>query len=161
MGVETLLIGGMAVSALGAYQQAEAQSAQAAYSRDVALTNQQIAQDNARDVELRGRKAIFDQRRRVAAELANVTTATAASGLVVDEAGTTPQDIVQSMAEAGELDVLQLRNNIEREKRRALVQAQNFEAQAGQFELQRGSINPFLNAGVTAAGFAPTAASII
>lgn len=142
---------GIGLTAAGAYRQAQSQKQQAAYAKGVALTNEQIALDNARDVELRGRQAVFDQRRAVARQLADVRSSVAGSGLVVDEAGTTPQEMVQSMAEAGELDILRLRNNIEREKRRALVQATSYEAQAGQFELQRASISPFRSA--VTAGF--------
>ena len=123
---------GIGLSAAGAYSASKANKANAAYSRDVALTNAQVAADNARDVELRGRQAVYDQRRAVAREVSDVRAATAGAGLVVDEAGTTPQDMVRAMNEAGELDVMRLRNNIEREKRRALVQGTNYEAQAGQ-----------------------------
>ena len=137
------------ISAIGSYKEAKAQKQQAAYARDVQLTNAQIAQDNARDVVLRGRQAVFDQRRAVARQLADVRTATAGSGLVVGEAGTVPQELVTAMAEAGELDVLRLKNNIDREERRALVQQTQYEAQAGQFEVQRQSINPFRSALIT------------
>ena len=147
-----LIGGGIGLSAASAFQASRARRQQSAFNRDVALTNEEIAQQNARDVELRGRQAVFDQRRAVAREVANVRAATAASGIVVDEAGTTNQDLVRSMVEAGELDVMRLRNNIEREKRRALVQATQYEAQAGQFELQRASESPFRSALTTVAG---------
>lgn len=156
-----LVGGGIGLQAAGAYANAKGQRAQAAYSRDVALTNRQIALDNARDVELRGRQAVFDQRRAVARELSNVKAATAGSGLVVGEAGTTPQELVQAMAQAGELDVMRLKNNIEREERRALVQGASFEAQAGQFELSRSQINPFRSALTTAVGGAVGNADIL
>lgn len=141
-----LAVASVAMSAAGAFSQAKAQKNAAAYNRDVAETNVQIAKDNARDVELRGRQAIYDQRRAVARELSSVRTATAASGLVVGEAGTTPQDMVQAMTEAGELDVMRLRNNIDRERRRAEIEGTNFKAQAGAFELERRSISPFRSA---------------
>jgi hypothetical protein len=142
------------LSAAGAASQASAQRRSSAYSRDVALNNQKIAQDNARDVELRGRLSVYDQRRAVARQLGDIRVATAGAGLEVDVAGTTPQDMVQSMVEAGELDVLRLRNNIDREVRRALIQGAEFEAQAGQFELQRQSYNPFRSALTAGAGSA-------
>lgn len=151
---------GIGMAAASSYTQAQSDKAQAKYARDVQLTNQQIALDNARDVELRGRQAVFDQRRAVARELSTVRAATAGAGLAVGEAGTTPQDMVRAMTEAGELDVMRLRNNIEREKRRALVQAQNFEAQAGQFDLQRRSINPLRSAFSTAVAGASSPANM-
>lgn len=156
-----LIGGGIGLQAAGAYSASQSRKQQSAYNRDVALTNKQIAEDNARDVELRGRQAVYDQRRAVARETSNVVAATAASGLTVGEAGTTPQELVQAMNEAGELDVMRLRNNIEREKRRALVQGMNFEAQAGQFELQRASESPFRSALTTAVGGAVGNADIL
>lgn len=141
-----LAVASTAFQAVGAYQQAQAQKNAAAYNRDVAENNAKIAEDNARDVELRGRVAVFDQRRAVARELSVVRAGSAANGLVVDEVGTIPQEMVQAMTEAGELDVMRLRNNIENEKRRALVQKTNFEAQAGAFEMERRSISPFRSA---------------
>lgn len=161
MGIETALIAtSIAATAGSAYmgataqqQQYQAQAQSAEYSAEVARNNAKIAEDNKQDIELQGRQAVFDQRRQVARSLSSVRAATAGSGLVVDEAGTTPQDLVQTMTEAGELDVMRLRNNIEREKRRAEIQGTNFQAQAGQLELEAsnlesaaGSINPFFSA---------------
>lgn len=145
-GTGALVGAGLGLSAAGAYQASVQRKQEAAFSKGVALTNAQIAADNARDVELRGRQAVYDQRRAVAREVSDVRVATAASGVEVDVEGTTPQDMVQAMNEAGELDVMRLRNNIEREERRALVQGASFEAQAGQFELQRSSESPFRSA---------------
>jgi len=144
----TLIGAGIGLQAAGAYQAAKSAKQQSAFNRDLALTNEIIAQDNARDTVLRGRVAIYDQRRMVAAELGNVRAATAGSGLVVDQAGTTPQDMVADMVAAGELDVMRLKNNIDREERRALVQGAQFEAQANQFEAQRSSISPFRSAAI-------------
>lgn len=144
-----LAAAGVGLAAGGAYQASQARKQQAAFSRDMALTNEVIALDNARDVELRGRQAVYDQRRAVARQLSSVRAASAGAGMVVDEIGTVPQDMVIAMAEAGELDVMRLQNNIERERRRALVQGAQFEAQAGQFELQRSSESPFRSALVT------------
>lgn len=141
-----LIGGGIGMQAASAFNQAKGAKAQAAYNRDIAKMNEKIALDNMRDIEKRGRGDIFDQRRAVARELSNVRAATAGAGLVVNEAGTTPQDLVRAMAEAGELDVLRLRNNIEREKRRASIEGANYAAQAGQFEAQRASISPFRSA---------------
>jgi len=154
-------VAGVAASASGAYQASKSAKEQSAFNRDLALENEIIAQDNARDTVLRGRVAVYDQRRMVATELGNVRAATAGSGLVVDQAGTTPQDLVNDMVAAGELDVIRLKNNIDREERRALVQGAQFEAQAGQFEAQRSSISPFRSAAVAGISGVVSSADIL
>jgi len=150
----TILIGtavaSAAMSAASAGMQAKEAGRQDAYNAAVAGNNAQIARDNARDVELRGREAVYDQRRAVSRELGRVRAASAGAGLVVDEVGTVPQDLVNAMAEAGELDIMRLRNNIDREKRRALIEASNYEAQQGQFEMQRASRRPGMRAAFAA-----------
>lgn len=150
IGTTAALIGSAVISAgmaaASSASQASAAGKADAYSAAVAGNNAQIARDNARDVELRGREAVYDQRRAVSRELGRVRAAAAGQGLAVDEVGTVPQDMVNAMAEAGELDIMRLRNNIEREKRRALVQASNYEAQQGQFEMQRASRKPGMRA---------------
>lgn len=145
-GTALLTAGGVGMMAGSQYYAAQGQKSQAAFNRDVALNNQIIAEQNVADIADRGRVAVYDQRRAVARELGNVRAATAGSGLVVDEAGTTPQDMVRAMVDAGELDVMRLQNNIDREQRRASIQGANFAAQAGQFEANRASINPFRSA---------------
>lgn len=141
-----LAVASVAFQAVGAYSAAKSQKQAADYNRQVAENNAQIARDNARDVELRGRQAVYDQRRQVATELGRIRSTAASRGLTVDEAGTTPQDMVDAMNYAGELDVLRLQANIEREKRRAIVEETSFRAQAGAFELERNSISPFRSA---------------
>jgi len=145
-----LVAAGIGMQALGSYNQAQGAKQSAAFNRDMALVNAQIAGQNVRDIELRGRQAEYDQRKAVARELSSVRAATAANGLVVNEAGTTPQDMVRAMAEAGELDAMRLRNNIEREKRTAEIQGTQYTAQAGQFDAERRSISPFRSAFTTA-----------
>ncbi len=154
-----LAVASVGLSAYGAYSQSKSAKASAAYQRDVAKTNEKIAEQNARDVELRGRQAIYDQQRQVARSLSSVRAATTANNLEVGVAGTTPQDLVQAMAEAGALDVMRLRNNVDREKRRAEIQGMNYAAQAGQFELERRSISPFRSALITGVGAATSGAS--
>tara|TARA_R110000851_G_scaffold174949_2_gene321170 strand:+ start:9282 stop:9815 length:534 start_codon:yes stop_codon:yes gene_type:complete len=152
---------GVGVSAIGAAGASNARKSSAAYNRDVALTNEQIAKDNARDVVLRGREEVYTQRRAVARELSTTRVQAAGQGMTVDEAGTTPQHLVADMAEAGELDVMRLRNNIQREERRALVQGTSFAAQAGQFDLQRSSESPFRSALVAGVGAAVQSSDIL
>lgn len=141
----TAIIAGVAIAAstAGAAIQAKNAQATAAYNREVAEMNKKIALENAADVRARGRIAVFDQRRAVARAIGKTRASLAGAGVVVDEAGTISQDAVDAMREAGELDVLRLQSNIEREERRALIQAANFEAEAGAFELERKQNNPF------------------
>lgn len=139
-------IAGTAMSAYGAFQQASAQKAQADYASQVASNNAEIGEDNYADVYERGKVAAFNQRRTIARQLDDTTAAIAGNNLVVGEAGTTPQNIIQSMIEEGELDVQQLRNNVIREARRAQIQAASYTAQAEQFALERDSINPAFSA---------------
>ncbi len=144
-----LAIASIATRAIGAASEAAARKEQVDYAAQQAENNAQVARDNARDVELLGRQAIVDQRKAIARSLSDVRAATAGAGLVVDQEGTTPQAIFDDMVVAGELDVLRIRNNIEREKRRIMVGATQQEAQAGQLRLESASISPF-RAGLTA-----------
>ena len=146
-----LIGGGIGLQAGSAYKAAEGAKDQAAFNQAMAERNQKIAIMNALDVQKKGRTAVYEQRRRVAQDLSSTRAAAAGAGLVVDEAGTTPQQMVTAMTVAGEMDVMRLQNNIEREKRRALIQGQDFELRAGQFAVQRSSINPFRSA--VTAGF--------
>lgn len=52
-----------------------------------------------------------------------------------DEGGTF-EDQIGDLAEAGELDILRIRDNVESEKRRALIQGEQFVAEAGLFDLK-------------------------
>jgi hypothetical protein len=138
------------LSAYGAYsssknnkKQAEAQSAQA-------KVNAEISARNAVDVAKRGADSLFDQKRATLASLSQVRSSTAGAGFVVDSAGTTGQELVRSMAAAGEIDVIRLQENIDREQQRALDQGANFTAQADQYKIQSRGYNPFVS-GLTAA----------
>lgn len=142
---------GLGMSAVGAYSSAQSQKTSAKYNAAVARNNAEISRDNADDIEKRGRVAVFDQYRQIASQLSSVEAATAGAGLEVDVEGTTGQDLVRAMTEAGALDVMRLKNNIQREKRRALIQGANFEAQAGQLETTARSISPF-RSGLVALG---------
>lgn len=162
MAFATVLAGAsVALGAASAFTSASGAKSRAKFDRDVALNNEVIAKQNEQDTELRGRIATFDQRRAVARQISSVRSATAASGLVVDDAGTTGAAMVEDMTVAGELDVMRLRTNIDNEKRRAAIQGANFKAQAGQFEAQRSSINPFRSALVAGVGGAVNNSDIL
>jgi hypothetical protein len=136
---------GLALSTVGAVKASQGRKAQARSSKEQAEFNAEIAQENMIDVEERGLTALHDQRMMTIRNLSSVRAAGAASGVVVDQEGTSLQDSVVAMAEAGAIDVTRLRENIDREKRRAEVQGLNFTAQADQFEIARAGENPFLS----------------
>ncbi len=135
-----------ALQAVGAFQAAQARKRQAEYQAQVARNNAIIAEQNKRDAEIRGRDAEYQHRRKVARALSAQRAATASAGLMLDEDGTTQEALELGMIEAGEMDVLVIRDNVRREQRKHEIQAMNFEAQAGQFELQAKSERPFLAA---------------
>ena len=135
----------VAVGVYGSVQASKGRKAQADQSAEQAEFNAEIAQENMIDVEARGLTALRDQRMMTIRNLSSVRSAGAASGVVVDQEGTSLQDSVVAMAEAGAIDVTRLRENIDREKRRAEVQGANFEAQADQFRISSAGQNPFLS----------------
>jgi len=132
IGAATLVAGAaVGVSAYGAYKGSQANKANAKFSANQAQANAAIAQRNAADVVDRGKDAIADQKKATIRALSNIRASAAGAGLVVDQEGTLPQDLVVAMTEAGELDIVRLQKNIT--------------AQAGQFKAQAKSINPFFS----------------
>jgi hypothetical protein len=140
-----LAVGSLAVGVYGASEASKGRKKQADLSANQAEFNAEIAQENMIDVEERGLTALRNQRMMTIRNLSSVRSAGAASGVVVDQEGTSLQDSVVAMAEAGAIDVTRLRENIDREKRRAEVQGANFEAQADQFRVSSAGQNPFLS----------------
>ena len=139
-----LSFAGTAVSAVGQWQaqRAAAQAAreQAMYHSQVARNNAIIAQQNAADVRDRGARAEDEQRRRIHQTKGSAKAAQAAGGFLVDDtADSTNVQMVADLAEAGELDILTIRDNTEREAHRAEVQGQQFVAEAGLFDLKAAS----------------------
>ena len=139
---------GTIASAAGAAQQARAARDQANFQAGVARNNSIIAQQNAADVRDRGKVEAQEHRDRIKQTKGAAIASEAASGFLVDDPGSTNADLIADIAEAGELDVLRIRDNTEREARRAEVQGSNFKAQAGLFGMQASAQNPGL-AGAT------------
>jgi hypothetical protein len=148
LGSITTIIGiaSTALQAVGAFQAASARKRQAEYQAQVARNNAEIAEQNKRDAEIRGRGEEYEHRRKVARALSAQRAATASSGLMLDEEGTTQEALELGMIEAGEMDVMTIRDNVRRQQRKSEIQSMNFQAQAGQFELQAASEKPFLAA---------------
>ena len=140
---------GTGVSAVGAMQQAGAQRDQTAFQAAVARNNAIIAQQNAEQIAKKGKVAEQDRARLISQTKGAAKARQAALGFLVDddEDSTNVQNIAD-IAETGQLDILRIRDNVESEKRRALVQGQQFTAQAGLFDLKAGDSS----GGLAAAG---------
>lgn len=138
-------IAGVGLSAYGAYSSSQANKKQADAQASQAKANAEIAKRNAADVIVRGDDALFDQKMATIASLSQVRSGTAGAGFTVDAMGTTGMDLYRSMAEAGEIDISRLQENIDREEQRALDQGAGFTAQANQFAIQARGYNPLLS----------------
>ena len=143
--VTAIAVAGVGLSAYGAYSSSKANKKQATAQADQANMNADIAKRNAADVVKQGKDAIFDQKIATLVSMGQVRSGTAGAGFVVDSKGTTGELLYRSMAEAGELDISRLKENIDREKQRALDQGANFTAQANQFKTQSRGYNPLLS----------------
>lgn len=152
---------GIGAKAMAAKEAAEGQQAQAEFNASVARYNKKIAKQDKRDIELQGRAAIYNQRRQIARTLSTARASVAGSGIVVDEAGTTPQYLIQDLMEAGEMDIMRLRNNIRREKRKAKIRVQQAKMQQSGYEAQAASINPGRSAFTAALGGIASNADIL
>jgi hypothetical protein len=146
---------GAIAGAAGSYQQAQAQKGQARYQAAVARNNAIIANQNAADARDRGEAAEDEHRRRIEQTKGSARAAQAGQGFLVDDTeDSTNVQMVADLAEAGELDVLRIRDNTEREARRAQIQGVNFQAEAGLFDLKASSISPGMAAGGSLLGSA-------
>tara|TARA_R110000824_G_scaffold203678_1_gene388220 strand:+ start:5043 stop:5549 length:507 start_codon:yes stop_codon:yes gene_type:complete len=143
--VTAIAVAGVGLSAYGAYSSSKANKKQARSQAEQAALNAEISQRNAKDIVERGNDALFDQKIATLTSMSQVRSGTAAAGFVVDSAGTTGAQLYRSMAEAGEVDISRLRENIEREEQRALDQGANFTAQSNQFKIQSRGYNPLLS----------------
>ncbi|WP_340152010.1 hypothetical protein [uncultured Sneathiella sp.] len=139
---------GAVSGAMGARQQAQAAQQQANFQASVQRNNAIIAQQNAADVRNRGEVEAQEHRDRIRQTRGAVVASQAANGFLVDDPGSSNVDLLADVMEAGELDVLRIEENTAREERRALIQGQNFTAQAGLFDAQASAQNPGL-AGAT------------
>lgn len=140
---------GTAVSAAGMYSQSKAAQAQARYQQQVANNNAIIAQQNAADVRDRGKRDEEEHRARIGQSKGAAKGDMAPNGFLIDDPGSTNVDLLADIAEMGELDIKKIQDNTAREERRALIQGDNFQAQAGLYGLQASAQSPGLAAGGT------------
>ena len=139
---------GTVVSAAGAAQQQRAAQSQAQFQAGLARNNAIIAQQNAADAKDRGKADAEEHRDRVEQQKGAVKADQAGSGFLVDDPGSTNVDLLADVAEAGALDIRRIEQNTDREVRRALIQGDNFTAQASLYGIKASSYSP----GTAAAG---------
>ena len=112
-------------------------AAWAEYNAAVARNNQAIAMQDAADAIARGEVEAEDHRKRVAATRGAARAVLAANGILVDDDDESTASLIQQdIAEAGELDILRIRNNASREQRQHNIRAMNFDAQARGHQMQ-------------------------
>jgi hypothetical protein len=139
-----------AFSVVGAYQQSKSAQAQAEYQAQVARNNATIAQQDAAALQERSKIAEQDHRQRVAATISSAKSAAAANGFLVDgNDDDTNVLLTASLAEAGELDILRMRDETALRKRNLDIAAMNSENQAGLFQARADAENPLFAAGST------------
>lgn len=131
MGIETLAIAslgasvaGAGVSAYGAIQKGQAESASAQYMAAVARNNSQIALANAQRSRETGDLRAMAEGFKTGALLGRQTTIQAANGL--DVAVGSPVDVRASTAELGRLDALTIAHNASKEAFGYETQSTNF-----------------------------------
>ena len=146
-----LTIASTAMSTFGMYQQQQAAKRQANYQAQVARNNAVIAQQNADRIRMNKEMAEDEQRQRVEMTKGAARARLAANGLLVDDTeDATSQQLIQDIVEAGEYDVLKIRDNYEMEARRAELEGMNFLADASLMSMKASSINPGMAAFGTA-----------
>jgi hypothetical protein len=136
-----------AVGVYGQIQAGQAQAGQARYQAQVAENNRIIAEQQAKDAEMRGQMAEDARRQQTRALIGRQRTALAANGVMVDDGSAL--DITSDTAAQGEIDALTLRANAAREAYGYRAQGTNFLADAG---LQRARADAAIPASMVGAG---------
>jgi len=144
-------IGGLAMSAMGAAQQASAQQAQANYRAQVERNNARIARQNAAQIEKEGKVAEQERMRLIRSTLGNAKARQARMGFLIDDPDPDSTNVLllADLAEQGQLDILTIRRNSLSEQRRAINQGRYFTAQADLYKLQSDQFSPFGSAAGT------------
>ena len=136
---------GTLISTYGAYQQAQAQQAQANYQAAIARNNAIAANQNADAIKARGEILEGEHRRKITQTKGAAKPVQAGNGFLVDDTeDSTNVQLIADIAELGELDILRIRDNTALEERRSRLQGANFQSQAGLFDAKAGSINPLM-----------------
>lgn len=127
-----------AVSAVGAVQQSNAQSAQAKYYAGVARNNEILAKRAADDARERGRIDELNQRIKTSQLVGRQRASLAANG--VDVGTGSAIDLIEDTFKIGETDALTIRANAERDASAYLAQASGFRGEAGLYDASRRNI---------------------
>ncbi len=163
MGLPAVALGvavaGAAVSAYGAYNQGQAQKANADYQAQVAANNAKIAQQNVTWTEQSGEAKVAAKGMQTSQAAGTIKAAQGASGIDVNS-GSASQ-VRTSVAKLGALDALTIRSNTSREAFGYEVAATSDQAESGLLRQEgsqaqtAGDINAlgtFLNDSASAAG---------
>lgn len=100
---------GTGISGIGAIQQGRAGAESAKYNASVAMANQQIAEQNSTHAQQAGDEQVAEQQDKTRAEVGQLTSNAAASGLDVDSGS--EANVLQSATEIGQLNALTIRAN--------------------------------------------------
>jgi hypothetical protein len=153
MGFSAVLgVVGVGLQMAGAARQAQAQRAQlraqseqqrqqaeiAAKQEFQQKVNAAIAGKNADSIRLQGQEAAANRGLRTRQVVGAARAAIAGNGVVLEGAGTTPGALLGDLRQAGAQDVLNIYKAARAEQQRALVQQENFTAQADIFDAHQG-----------------------
>lgn len=146
----TLLIAGLVAStafqALGAFQQSSMAKAQAKYQA-------KLAENQALDARQRAEAEEDEKRRQIAQTVGTARARQAANGLLVDDTpDSTNFQLIDDLIVAGELDILRIRDNGERQARGAEAQAELYKTQAKNQNPLLAGLGAGISAGVSAYG---------
>jgi hypothetical protein len=156
MAVAALVAVSAAVSAYGAYRQAEAAKNAAEYEGDVAEQNAKIQERNAQDVEARGRDEQDRYKRRLAQMMGSQRVQLAGTG--VDIGGGSALDLMADTAGEGARDVFTMGQNTARDAYGVRIGAMSSMQQASMSRATAAGISPWLAAGTSALNSASGAA---
>lgn len=163
------------LKAFGTYQASKARREEIEDATDAAIEqrereleivqrNAELARQRAFEIGQEGKASERDLRINMIRNIGTVRAQSAANGLLVDDGpGTTPRLLVQDMIEAGELDIIRHKRNVEYQRREAIRQAESDTLQAGFLtenidsireagSRTAGNINPFADALVAGVG---------
>lgn len=148
---------GTALSTYSSYRQSQAAEAQSKYQAAIAARNAELQRQNAADARERGKTEAAEHRDRIAQTIGASRAAMAARGLLVDDApGTVSADLQNDLLDAGELDILRIKDNAEREARRYEIAASNYDASGSGHLMEASQQSP---AGAAVGTFLAGAAS--
>lgn len=123
------IVAGTALTAFGQYRNILAESKAQKYQSEIAANNATLTNIEADMVRAEGLKASNRYRLAVARMLSSQRTAFAASG--VDVSGGTPVEVLQSTAQIGEAEAINIRRNSLLDVWKLRNQAQGYQAESG------------------------------